>query len=101
MFYLDFAIFTKGRNIDVECDSDKYHTKKEDVKRDKQRNNILESLGWAVLRYTEDDIENNLDKCILEVKETVDSNGGIHYPPNKSKFRSLQNDEENQLPLLD
>src|SRR3972149_1587657 len=101
MFYLDFAIFTKERNIDVECDSDKYHTKKEDIKRDKQRNNILESLGWAVLRYTADDIENNLDKCILVVKETVGRYGGLQDASDKSKYRDLDEDNGNQLLLFD
>lgn len=95
MFYLDFAIFTKKRNNNIECDSDKYHTKIEDVKRDKQRNNILESLGWAVLRYTEDDIENNLGKCILVVKETVNRYGGLQDPSDKSKYRDLDEDNLN------
>ncbi|KRT66815.1 MAG: hypothetical protein XU11_C0004G0067 [Candidatus Dadabacteria bacterium CSP1-2] len=101
MFYLDFAILTKERNIDVECDSDKYHTMIRDVKRDKQRNNILESLGWAVLRYTADDIENNLGKCILLVKETVSRYGGLQDASDKSKYRDLDEDNGNQLLLFD
>ena len=55
-FYLDFALFCKERKIDIECDGDEFHSKLADVKRDKKRNNLLESLGWAVLRFTTDDL---------------------------------------------
>jgi len=60
-FVLDFAIFCKNKNINVECDGDKFHTEIKSIQKDKQRNNILESKGWSVLRFTTNDIVYNLD----------------------------------------
>jgi len=54
-----------------------------------------------VLRYTEYDIENNLDKCILVVKETVSRHGGLQDPSDKSKYIDLDEDNGNQLLLFD
>ncbi len=60
MFYLDFAIFCKERNINIEFDGDRFHLSEFNVKRDKNRNNILSSLGWSILRFTTEDIRRNL-----------------------------------------
>lgn len=76
-FYLDFAIFCRNRKLAVECDGDAYHSSKENVKNDKKRDNALESKGWHVLRYTTDDIEYNLESSILQVKEAINTYGGI------------------------
>jgi len=101
LFFLDFAIFSKQRNIDVECDGDKHHSAKPDVKRDKRRNNILESKGWSVLRYTTDDISKNLDKCIRQVKETINRYGGLQDIEDSSRYRYLSVNDDNQLSLFD
>ncbi|MEI6122246.1 MAG: hypothetical protein WCQ95_01320 [Bacteroidota bacterium] len=39
-YVLDFAIFCKARNINVECDGDKFHMGKENVQSDKRRSNL-------------------------------------------------------------
>ncbi len=87
--YLDFALFCRERNIDVECDGDEFHSKIEDVKRDKKRNNLLESLGWAVLRFTTDDIRHNLREVITQTKATVNRYGGLQYADEPGVFRPL------------
>lgn len=96
-FYLDFAIFSQARNIDVECDGDRYHTDTPDVKRDKWRNNLLESQGWAVLRYTTDDINNHLEDCISQVKETVNQYGGVQDSTHPSVYRYIPDETQPQL----
>lgn len=100
-FFLDFAIFSKQRNIDIECDGDKYHSDSPAVKRDKRRNNILESKGWSVLRYTTDDITKRLDQCLYQVKETVNRYGGLQDIENKRRYRYLPLDDHGQLSLFD
>lgn len=100
-FYLDFALFCKVRNIDVECDGDAFHTKVDDVKRDKKRNNTLESLGWAVLRFTTDDIRHNLKESINQTKRTVNRYGGLQDRTNPAVFRRFPGGGERQPGLFD
>lgn len=76
-FCLDFAIFCKKGNIDVECDGDEFHLKPDAVKNDKKRNNILASNGWSVLRFTTDDIKYELKNTVSCVQETIKTYGGI------------------------
>lgn len=76
-FILDFAIFCHERNIAVECDGDTFHTKPKHVKQEKARNNILSSMGWSILRFTTQDIQNDLDSSMQLVHETIRSYGGL------------------------
>jgi very-short-patch-repair endonuclease len=98
-FCLDFALFCKARNIDVECDGDKFHLDEKDVKRDKKRNNILESFGWSVLRFTTDEIQKNLGEAIQQIKKTVNLLGGLQDVIDPNIFRYLDNGSP-QLRLL-
>lgn len=100
-FYLDFALFCKDRNIDVECDGDAFHSKPEDVKRDKKRNNLLESLGWAVLRFTTDDIYNNLKQAVSQMKKTINRCGGLQDINDSMMFKRFAFDNSQQLSLFD
>ncbi len=98
-FCLDFAIFCRIRNIDLECNGDKHHyEKKEDIKKDQRRNRTLTKKGWAVLRYTKDEIDSKLKHCIFELKETVDKQGGLQDKSDPSKYRFIS--EREQLRLL-
>lgn len=87
-YFLDFALFCKNRKLAIECDGDKYHMDKELVQKDKRRDNILESRGWNVLRYTTEDIEYHFEESISQVRDTVNHYGGIENPDdiNKSKY---------------
>lgn len=92
-YFLDFAVFCKNKNIDVEVDGDFFHMNSDAVRNDKQRSNLLESKGWSVLRFTSKDIEDNLADSISIVKETVNKYGGIQDARNPSVFTYLNNDE--------
>jgi very-short-patch-repair endonuclease len=76
-YFLDFAVFCKIRNIDLECDGDEYHTSKTHVQYDKNRNNLLESEGWSVLRFTWDDLNHHLDESINIICKTIKKYGGL------------------------
>jgi len=99
-FYLDFALFCRERNIDVECDGDEFHSKIEDIKRDKKRNNLLESQGWSVLRFTTDDIRRSLGDAIALTKKTVNQYGGLQDANNPATFRQLALDPSRQPGLF-
>jgi very-short-patch-repair endonuclease len=76
-FCLDFAIFCKKGNINIECDGDEFHMKPDAVKKDKKRNNILSSNGWSVLRFTTEDIYKDLKQSVSMVQETIKTYGGM------------------------
>lgn len=95
-FFLDFAVFCKSRNIDIEIDGDAYHLSEASVKKDKQRNNLLEKDGWSVLRFTNDDIETKLDDTINLVMETANKYGGVQDIRNIDDFKYLH-DNTGQL----
>lgn len=76
-YMLDFAIFCKDRNIDLECDGDAFHTKPKHVKQEKARNNALSSMGWSVLRFTTNDIQEHLDESMQLVHDAIRSYGGL------------------------
>lgn len=41
------------------------------IQRDKKINTQLYSLGWTVLRFWDDDINNNIEECIETVKDAL------------------------------
>ena len=51
-YRLDFAINPKHLKINVECDGRDYHDYWPQTDKDRQRNAILTSNGWAVLRFS-------------------------------------------------
>lgn len=93
-FYLDFALFCKGRNINIEIDGDAFHMKENAVRKDKSRNNLLESIGWSVLRFTSKDIKYNLQNSIDLVLETANNYGGIQNPFDPSLYTYLSHKNE-------
>lgn len=99
-FFLDFAIFCKERNIDIECDGDTYHLEEKDVKKDKIRNNEIESLGWSVLRFTTYQIDNEPEKSIDLIKETINRYGGMLSTDNPKKSIYFPKEEKGQVGLF-
>ncbi|MCU0389496.1 MAG: HIT domain-containing protein [Thermoflexibacter sp.] len=100
-WFLDFAIFCKDGNINIECDGDTFHTEKKDVKSDKIRSNELESLGWSVLRFHTDQIEHNLENSINVVKETINKYGGVKDTERKDKYILYpKDDDKTQIKLF-
>ena len=77
-FYcLDFGIFCKKGDIDVECDGEKYHTLPDALARDRQRNNQLASFDWRVLRFSGKEINQSIKNCFKIIEKTIGSLGGI------------------------
>lgn len=100
-FFLDFAVFCKTRNINIECDGDKYHTDKKNVYLDKKRNNILESSGWAVLRFTTYDITSDIRGSVNIVSDTINKYGGVEDISISENYKYIQSDDDQQLYLFD
>jgi hypothetical protein len=70
------------------------------VKKDKRRANQLESQGWAMLRYTTEDINQRLDDCLHQVKETINTYGRLQDTVDLLHYRYLDTGQS-QLLLFD
>ncbi len=70
-YCLDFCIFCKKADVDVECDGERYHSLPEAFTRDRIRNNQLTSFGWHVLRFSSTEIYRNLKNCLNTVERTI------------------------------
>ena len=77
-YCLDFGIFCREGNIDVECDGEKYHTLPDALAKDRERNNQLASFGWRVLRFSGKEINRVLQDCLGIVKRTINNLGGLN-----------------------
>ncbi|MBP9151725.1 MAG: DUF559 domain-containing protein [Flavobacteriales bacterium] len=74
---LDFAIFCANKNIGIECDGDQWHNQKPNIESDKDRDNLLESNGWASLRFTYDIITKSLPEVMATITDTINRYGGV------------------------
>jgi very-short-patch-repair endonuclease len=70
-YCLDFALFCKKGQIDLECDGDKYHSSPKKIAYDRMRNNYLTSAGWHVLRFSGNEIEKSMPKCLNIIGKTI------------------------------
>lgn len=92
-FFIDFALFCKDIKLALECDGDQFHLNEVDVKYDKNRDNLLKSKGWNVLRYTSNEINNNMNNVIYQVKESINQYGGLLNEDKVTYFQTKFPDE--------
>lgn len=77
-YALDFALFCDKGQIDVETDGDTYHANPIRAPRDNVRNNALTSAGWQVLRFSTQQVcEEMTNYCIPQLLETIQLLGGL------------------------
>jgi len=69
-YILDFAII--DLKIDIECDGEAWHSSRQAIRHDQIRNHILKKKGWTIIRFTGTEIENNIDNCILKIKNIIE-----------------------------
>ena len=81
-FKLDFAVFCQQGNLDIEVDGEAWHSGEERHHYDRQRNNTLTVAGWQVLRFSGQEIHEQLaDYCVPTIKDAVDTLGGLRNEP--------------------
>lgn len=76
-FKLDFAVFCKTSNLDIECDSNKHHMSPDAVEKDKWRANLLASKGWRVLQLTSSKLKQEMPAAMSMVREAINHHGGL------------------------
>jgi very-short-patch-repair endonuclease len=76
-YCLDFAVFCRNGQINVECDGDYWHTQRDAIVSDNVRDNALTSSGWAVLRFGTKQIRHELGECLESLWRTILRQGGL------------------------
>jgi hypothetical protein len=79
-YFLDFAIFCRDRNLDVETDGDEWHVGRERARKDNLRDNDLERAGWHVLRYGTQAIQREMPQVVAEIQAAINRYGGYREP---------------------
>ena len=89
-YWLDFALFCKNGFIDIETDGDTWHSKRDRIAKDNQRDNDLASIGWYVLRFNGKQIRESLEhECLPIIRTTIDNLGGLSDELLGEKVRDL------------
>jgi len=71
LYFIDFVL--TDYKIAIECDGWYWHQDKEkDLKRQKE----IESKGFTVLRFTDDEIKKHLDLCSNEIDRVINNHSG-------------------------
>lgn len=77
-YCLDFAIYCAEGKIDVETDGDTWHITKDGSRKDNIRDNALETKGWRTLRFTTQQVREEMTSyCIPKIAENINHLGGI------------------------
>ena len=98
---LDFAIFCRNGQINIECDGDEYHTKYVDVMYDKFRNNEIESVtGWSVLRFPTAAILKEPEHCLRTIKRRIYLFGGQKMPDGTISHDIYSSPNDKQLSIF-
>ncbi len=77
LYVLDFALFCRDRNIDVEIDGRQHHAMESRSEYDADRDKDLARKGWAVQRFRAAALQNGLSGCLAEVSEAIERYGGL------------------------
>lgn len=100
-FKLDFAVFCKTSNIDIECDGDKHHMDPASVEKDKWRANLLSAEGWHVLHLTSYKLRHEMPAAMILVRDAVNRYGGLCDPNSDGGYRYTRDPDEPQQRLFD
>lgn len=100
-YVLDFALTCERRNVDVECDGDTWHSDREAIATDNERNNRLEEMGWSVLRFNTAQLqESQITYAVDRIRATVEQNGGLALPSGARRVFGKRGESADQLRLL-
>lgn len=68
-YRLDFAY--EPARLGIELDGYSYHSGRDAFTRDRQRQRDIESLGWHIIRFSGDELRNDITSCINDVRKRL------------------------------
>ena len=83
-YYLDLALFHKGKKLDIEVDGAMYHQTwtGELSYNDQLRNQALMREGWDVIRFWVQQVRDQLPWCITQIRKWMDNVEAVRYDNN-------------------
>lgn len=100
-FYcLDFAIFCRDSSLDVECDGDTWHSQPGHIAEDNERDNMLTSSGWSILRFNSRQVWDEMPACVSRVSETIHRYGGLITAEGRPMLHEASGGPQQQLSLF-
>lgn len=102
-YFLNFALFCAKGHIDVETDGDTWHTDRQRVPQDNQRDNAVQAQGWHVLRFNTQQVKEwAVEYCVPQIKATINRLGGLSDEGLVPRvFHNLPDGGATQLSLFD
>jgi very-short-patch-repair endonuclease len=76
-YVLDFALFCRDRNLDVEVDGPAHHRVEMRSINDAARDRHLAAKGWGVVRLTNAEVRRRVTYCIERISEAIQRSGGM------------------------
>jgi len=55
----------------IEADGKQFHSSQEDISKDIERDTKLKNYGWNILRFTEDEINHNINTVLSTIVNAV------------------------------
>ncbi len=102
-YYLDFAVFCKNGQINIETDGDTYHLERSRVSSDNARDNALQILNWKILRFNTKQLTTQFEnECLSNIQDAINSLGGLKVDNIVSRiFYNNGNQHSQQLTLFE
>jgi very-short-patch-repair endonuclease len=101
-YFLDFAIYCEKGNLNIETDGDTWHANSESAAKDNVRDNALQAIGWRVLRFTTNQIQESAEGyCIHKVSKAINNLGGVNEDKIVPRKINAKPDGSYQLSLFD
>ena len=94
-YRIDMVVLYSGKSVAVECDGKAFHSGDEQVRKDMERQTILERIGWRFIRIRGSEYYRNPDKTMERVKQEL------------SQYRifpeslEVEHTEQSESPLLE
>ncbi len=77
-YALDFAVYCEHGNIDIETDGDLWHANPQRAREDNIRDNDLKTAGWHTLRFSTNQIREEMTSyCLQTITNNINNLGGI------------------------
>jgi very-short-patch-repair endonuclease len=82
-YFLDFAVYCAKGKLNIETDGDKWHHTPQIAPKDNLRNNDLVTSGWHILRFTTDQICDQMaEYCVPKIVHEINNLGGVEIDHN-------------------
>ncbi|MGE3062058.1 MAG: endonuclease domain-containing protein [bacterium] len=76
-YRLDFAFFCRDGILGLECDSDRWHSSKNQMIKDRERDILLEKAGVRVIHFDENQSLMELDRVTEILEKEIEKLGGL------------------------